>query len=43
MPDSRMARVGFAVLLCAALVVMEWAEELPWRIARVRWTVIDSM
>ncbi|KAH9969981.1 hypothetical protein BGW80DRAFT_1461605 [Lactifluus volemus] len=42
MPESWMARVGFSVFLCA-LVGMEWAEELLWRIARVRWPVIDSM
>jgi hypothetical protein len=33
---------GSAVLL-GALVAMEWAGELLWRIARVRWAVIDSM
>ncbi|KAH9969988.1 hypothetical protein BGW80DRAFT_1176686 [Lactifluus volemus] len=42
MPESWIARIGFAVLLCA-LVAMEWAEELLWRIGRVRWAVIDSM
>ena len=42
LPESWMARVGFAVLLCT-LVAIEWAEELLWRIARVRWAVIDSM
>lgn len=39
--DGRMGQAGFGVLLCA-LVAMEWAEELLWRIARVRWAVKDS-
>jgi hypothetical protein len=42
MPENWVAQGGFAVLLCA-LVATEWAEELLWRIARVRWSVIDSM
>jgi hypothetical protein len=41
-PESWMARVGLAVLLCA-LVGMEWAEELLWWMAHVRWVVIDLM
>jgi hypothetical protein len=40
LPESRAGQVGFAVLLCA-LVAMEWAEELLWRAARVRWAVVD--
>ncbi|KAH9974555.1 hypothetical protein BGW80DRAFT_1444701 [Lactifluus volemus] len=42
MPENWVAQGGFAVLLCA-LVATEWAEELLWRIARVRWAVINSM
>jgi Protein of unknown function (DUF1365) len=40
-PEGWMGQVGFAVLLCV-LVGMEWAEELLWRIARVRWAVTES-
>jgi hypothetical protein len=29
--------------MARVLVAMEWAEELLWRIARVRCAVIDSM
>jgi len=40
-PRGRVGQVGFAVLLCA-LVAIEWAEEMLWRVARVRWAVSDS-
>jgi hypothetical protein len=40
-PRGRVGQVEFAVLLCA-LVAMEWAEEMLWRVARVRWAVSDS-
>jgi Protein of unknown function (DUF1365) len=40
-PESWIGQVGFAMLLCA-LVAIEWAEELLWRIARVRWAVNTS-
>ena len=40
LPESRFGQLGFAVLLCA-LVATEWAEELLWRVARVRWAVAD--
>ena len=40
-PESRMGKAGFTMLLCA-LVAIEWAEELLWRVARVRWAVADS-
>jgi hypothetical protein len=40
LPESRVGQLGFAVLLCA-LVATEWAEELLWRVARVRWAVAD--
>ena len=39
-PENRVSQVGFAGLLCA-LVAMERAEELLWRVARVRWAVVD--
>jgi len=39
-PESHVGQLGFAVLLCA-LVAIEWAEELLWRVARVRWAVVD--
>ena len=46
-PASAYAREldGSGRLCCVAraLVAMEWIEELLWRIARVRWAVIDSM
>jgi hypothetical protein len=34
-PENGVGQVGFAALLCA-LVAMERAEELLWRVARVR-------
>ncbi|KAI0287887.1 hypothetical protein BC826DRAFT_1041974 [Russula brevipes] len=37
-PGGRVDQVGFVLLLCV-LVVVEWAEELLWRVARVRWAV----
>ena len=40
-PRGRVGQAGFAVLLCA-LVAIEWAEEMLWRVARVRWAVADS-
>ena len=40
-PRSRVGQAGFAVLLCA-LIATEWAEEMLWRVARVRWAVSDS-
>lgn len=40
-PQGRVGQAGFAVLLCA-LVAIEWAEEMLWRVARVRWAVSDS-
>ena len=40
-PQGRVEQAGFAVLLCA-LVAIEWAEEMLWRVARVRWAVSDS-
>jgi hypothetical protein len=39
--QGRVGQAGFAVLLCA-LVAIEWAEEMLWRVARVRWAVSDS-
>ncbi len=39
-PESRMGKAGFTMLLCA-LVAIEWAEELLWRVARVRWALAD--
>ena len=39
-PRGRVGQMGFAVLLCA-LVAIEWAEELVWRAARVRWAASD--
>ena len=39
-PETRLGQLGFAVLLCA-LIALEWAEELLWRVARVRWAVAD--
>jgi hypothetical protein len=39
-PESRVGQLGFVVLLCA-LVAIEWAEELLWRVTRVRWAVGD--
>jgi hypothetical protein len=41
-PEGWMGQVGFSMLLCS-LVAIEWAEELLWRIARVRWAVTESM
>ena len=40
-PEGWMGQVGFSMLLCS-LVAIEWAEELLWRIARVRWAVTES-
>ena len=40
-PRGNMGQAGFAVLLCA-LVAIEWAEEMLWRVARVRWAVSGS-
>jgi hypothetical protein len=40
-PRSRVGQAGFAVLLCA-LITTEWAEEMLWRVAHVRWAVSDS-
>jgi hypothetical protein len=37
-PQSHVSQAGFAVLLFA-LVAIEWAEEVLWRVARVRWAV----
>jgi len=37
-PGGRVDQVGFVLLLCV-LVAVEWAEELLWRVARVRWAV----
>jgi hypothetical protein len=41
-PRGRVGQAGFAVLLCA-LVVIEWAGEMLWRVARVRWAVSDTV
>ena len=41
-PRSNVGQAGFAMLLCA-LVAIEWAEEMLWRVARVRWAVLDSI
>jgi hypothetical protein len=40
-PRGLVGQAGFAVLLCA-LIAIEWAEEVLWRVARVRWAVSDS-
>jgi hypothetical protein len=40
-PQGRLGQAGFAVLLCG-LVAIEWAEEMLWRVTRVRWAVSDS-
>jgi hypothetical protein len=37
-PGGRVDQVGFALLLCV-LVAIEWAEELLWRVVRVRWAI----
>ena len=41
LPQGRVGQVGFAAVLCG-LVAIEWAEEMLWRVARVRWAVPDS-
>lgn len=41
-PRDRVGQAGFAVLLCA-LVAIEWAEEMVWQVARVRWAVSESV
>ena len=40
-PRGCVGQAGFAVLLCA-LVAIEWAEEMLWRVVRVRWAASDS-
>ena len=40
-PRGRVGQASFAILLCT-LVAIEWAEEMLWRVTRVRWAVSDS-
>jgi Protein of unknown function (DUF1365) len=41
-PRGHVGQAGFVVLLCA-LVAIERAEEMLWRVARVRWAVSDPI